>query len=270
MRDLYNLLEPSRLTSVVDVGSNPIDGRPAYTRMREEGLCTVVGFDPQMSAEPRQGVDYRPTAIGNGSRATLHICQQPGMTSLLPPNMDICNSLPGFAEGATVVERKTIETTRLDDTDVEIDLLCMDVQGSESDVLTYGRKKLRYASAIITEVSFMPLYKGQEVFGSVDLHLREMGFIPHCFASAKVWPVLSKVQVPKLDPHQMLEADIVYVRDFTRPATMNVQHWKQLALISHHVLGSVDLAMHCIERLVEREAVTSEAPALYRQILERM
>jgi hypothetical protein len=68
----------------------------------------------------------------------------------------------------------------------------------------------------------------------------------------------------------MLEADVVYVRDFRAPRSLSVAHWKQLAMIAHHVLGSFDLAMHCIERLVEREAVKAEAPAMYRQILERM
>lgn len=268
MRDLYNLLQPERLTSVVDVGSNPIEDAPPYTRMLDEELCTVAGFDPQMSTAPRPGVTYHPLLIGNGSPATLHVCQMPGMTSLLPPDPAALALFPGFKEWATVVERRQVATTRLDQIEPPVDLLCMDVQGAEVDVLASGRRKLAHAAAIITEVSFTPLYKGQHAFGDVDRRLRDLGFVPHCFAAAKVWPLASTVPPPKPDPHHLLEADMVYVRDFARD--MGTETWKHLALIAHHVCGSYDLAMLCIDALVKRGAVVPEAPVRYRQILERM
>ena len=40
----------SRLSSVLDIGANPIDGDPPYKRMLESGLCTVTGFEPQRDA----------------------------------------------------------------------------------------------------------------------------------------------------------------------------------------------------------------------------
>lgn len=266
--NLFNLLEPPRLTSVVDIGSNPIDGSPPYTRMLDEGLCTVTGLDPQLTGKPTKGVSYIPTVVGNGSGATLHVCQSPGMTSLLAPDAKALKAFPGFSEWATVVERRQVETTRLDQIEVDVDLLCMDVQGSEIDVLTYGRKKLASAVAVITEVSFVPLYKGQPSFGDIDSRLRDLGFVPHCFASAKVWPLVTQMPVPSLDPHQLLEADIVYVRDFL--AGMKRDQWKHLALLAHHVFGSFDLAMYCVEALAKQGAVIPEAAALYRQTLEQI
>jgi hypothetical protein len=47
---LRNLLVPQRLTDVVDIGANPIDGEPPYTSMLAEGLCHVTGFEPQQEA----------------------------------------------------------------------------------------------------------------------------------------------------------------------------------------------------------------------------
>jgi hypothetical protein len=38
MATLRDILSPSRLTSIVDVGANPIDSHPPYRRMLEEGL----------------------------------------------------------------------------------------------------------------------------------------------------------------------------------------------------------------------------------------
>lgn len=270
MRHLYDLLQPDRLTAVVHVGANPIDDAPPYRRMLEEGLCTVIGFDPQMTAAPGHGVAIVPKVVGNGAPATMHICAAPGMTSLLPPSPADLERFPGMAEFAAVIERRTVETHRLDDLDEvpHIDLLCMDVQGGEPDVVMSARKKLRQTAAVITEVSFMPLYRGQWTFGGIDEAMRTQRFVPHCFAAAKCWPIATKTPVPHQDPHQILEADIVYVRDTARP--LGIETTKHLALIAHHVCGSFDLSMLCVEKLAERGAVPPEAPMQYRQTLEAM
>ena len=44
---LSDLLGPARLTSVVDIGANPVDGDPPYKPMLEKRLCRVTGFEPQ-------------------------------------------------------------------------------------------------------------------------------------------------------------------------------------------------------------------------------
>ena len=74
---LFELLHPDRLTAVVDIGANPIDGNPPYKRMLDEGLCTVIGFEPQAGAlaelnrrkGPRE--QYLRTAVGDGEEHTL-------------------------------------------------------------------------------------------------------------------------------------------------------------------------------------------------------
>lgn len=270
MLALKTLLQPSRLTSIVDVGSNAIDGPPVYTRMMEEGLCTVAGFDPQTTEPSHERVKHYPYVIGNGQSATLNTCSMPGMTSLLPGDWKNLALFPAMSDWADIRSRTTVETKRLDDIDeIEaIDFLKMDVQGSELDVLHSGRKKLSKAVAVMTEVSFVTLYKGQPTLGDTDSELRRMGFIPHCFVEAKVWPIATKTKLSNASPHQLLEADILYVRDFGR--AMASEQWKHLAMIAHHVCGSFDLAMHALEKLVEMDAVSSTAPEQYREIVEAM
>jgi hypothetical protein len=73
--------------------------------------------------------------------------------------------------------------------------------------------------------------------------------------------------VPKVDPHQVLEADLVYVRDFTKP--MADEQWKQLAMLAHHVCASYDLAMMAVEMLSKSGAVPADAPVSYAKTLER-
>ena len=49
-RHLAELLPTDRLTAVVDIGANPIDGEPPYREMLRKGLCNVTGFEPQPEA----------------------------------------------------------------------------------------------------------------------------------------------------------------------------------------------------------------------------
>jgi hypothetical protein len=74
---------PQRLTDVVDIGANPIDGEPPYTSMLAEGLCHVTGFEPQQEAlvelQRMKGPNerYLPYAVGDGDAHTLNICRAP-------------------------------------------------------------------------------------------------------------------------------------------------------------------------------------------------
>ena len=61
----------------------------------------------------------------------------------------------------------------------------------------------------------VPLYKNQPVFGDVDLELRSLGFIPHMFADLQkrmILPLHFSDNI-RVGLNQLLEADIVYVRE---------------------------------------------------------
>jgi hypothetical protein len=96
-----------------------------------------------------------------------------------------------------------------------------------------------------------------------------MGFVPHCLAELKVRPLAPLIVDG--DPHkggrQLLEADVVYARDFTRPQNMDGEQWKHLALIAHHCYGSIDLAHRAITAATELGVLRPEAPAQYLNIL---
>src|SRR5262252_4960304 len=75
-----------------------------------------------------------------------------------------------------------------------------------------------------------------------------VGAIGHCFAGVKQWPIAPTVidGNPRKPLLQLLEADLVYVRDFSSPENMTGEQWKHLAMIAHHCYGSIDLVMHAI------------------------
>jgi hypothetical protein len=63
--------------------------------------------------------------------------------------------------------------------------------------------------------------------------------------------------------HQLLEVDMVYVRDFRKPDALSSDMLRHLALIANCCYGSVDLAHHCLELLVHRGEVASDACQQY-------
>ena len=272
-RILAQILAPARLTAIVDVGANPIDGDPPYKAMLAAGLCEVTGFEPQAGAlarlEQNKGPRerYLPYALADGTERTLHVCGLEGMTSLLVPDPARLALFNLFPIWGTVKDRIPVTTRKLDDIAeiTQLDFLKMDVQGAEREVLAHGRAKLKDTVVIQTEVSFVPLYHGQPAFGEMDLTLRELGFLPHSVTGTKIWPLSPMVvgNEPNRGIRQLLETDMVYVRDFSRAQNMSAEQWKHLALIAHHCYGSYDLALKAIITLMELGAVPADANRRY-------
>ena len=274
---LLNLLSPQRQTHVVDVGANPIDGDPPYLDMLAQGLCCVTGFEPQADAlaelNRRKGKleTYLPYVVGGGGAAELKVCRYPGWTSLLQPRAAALQAFPVFQTNATVDAYMSVNTHRLDDLAelAAFDFLKIDVQGSELDVFEGAQKHLQHAVAIQTETSFIALYEGQPTFGALDQALRQMGFVPHCFAAVKKCPI-APLNVQGEGVHQLLEADVVYVKDFIEPITMNDEQLKQLCLLMHHCYRSFDLSARCIDILQQRASLPKDALQRYVNHLNQL
>jgi FkbM family methyltransferase len=275
--DLAHLLSMSRLTHVVDIGANPIDDVPPYRPLLDAQLCRVTGFEPQASAlaklnlEKRANQVYFPHAIGDGKEHTLYLCAYSGWTSIYVPSAAALDVFSFFKEKARVVSKTRIQTHRLDDlAEVNnVDFLKIDIQGGELAVLVHGREKLKNAVVIQTELQFVNLYEDQPNFGEVDQELRAQGFIPHAFAALKKWPIsppqseASSIQ----SRNQLLEADLVYVRDFVHPDDISSDQLKHLCLIAHSCYKSYDLAARCLALLEQREAISAGALQQYSAIL---
>jgi FkbM family methyltransferase len=238
-----------------------------------DGLCEVTGFEPQPDAlealERRKGPRerYLPYAVGDGARHELRVCRTSGMTSLFEPDQAVLDHFEFLAPFGEVVSRVPIDTHRLDDLDElgTFDFLKIDIQGGELSVFRNGRTRLADAVVVQTEVSFICLYEGQPGFGEIDVELRSQGFVPHCFAAVKRWVIAPTVvhNDPRVPLNQLLEADIVYVRDFMRPERLTDDQLKHLCFIAHSCYGSYDLAERCIMLLEGRRAVRTGAQVSY-------
>jgi FkbM family methyltransferase len=255
---LFELIQPERLTAVVDVGAAAIDAPPPYLPMLRYGLCTVAAFDPLTDPIATRCFPY---AIGDGNDAELKICAAPGMTSLFEPDPKALALFPRMPLYGEVVKRSPVLTRRLDDVPevAIVDFLTMDVQGSELAVLCGARKKLQTSVFVQCEVAFIPLYSGQPVFRDIDNEMNDLGFVFHTFCEdvgfgkRTIAPYRAEGSI-----NQWQGADAVYVRDFGRLDRLDEEQLKHMALIAHYCYGSHDLAWRCIGELAARGVFRDE------------
>jgi len=241
---------------VIDIGANPIDADPPYAAMLRAGAAEVVGFEPNRAAldllNARKGPleRYFPHAVGDGQRHCLHICQAPGMTSLLEPDPAVLALFHGFPDWGRVMSTEPVDTIRLDDVPetAGADLLKLDIQGAELMVLRHAEARLRDAVVIQAEVEFLPLYKDQPLFSDIDMFLRARGFVLHRF-----FPAVSRAVQPMVvnaDPYaglgQLVWADAVFIRDFARMDALDDRQLLAMAAILHDCYAAFDIAFRLV------------------------
>jgi FkbM family methyltransferase len=251
----------------VDIGAAAIAETPPYKPLLDMGLARLSAFE----GDERQisklvesfgpEIDVYPWVIADGQPHTMYLTSPvAGMSSLLRPSKERLSYFNGFETFGEVQREVEVATRRLDDLHElhPIDFLKMDVQGAELMVLEHGAGKLADCVAIQLEVSFVPLYEDQPGFGEIDVLLRRRGFLPHCFVDVKRWSIAPTLRDGDFRRpfNQLLEADIVYVRD---PRTFEDLSGTQLTKLAHVALlcyRSPDLAAHLLAILQQR----GEAP----------
>jgi FkbM family methyltransferase len=266
-------LDPGTIL-IADVGAAFCGEVAPYRPLLERGLGRLVAFEPDLrqhdDLKQRLGeaVTLYPHALGDGTKKTLYVCADgTGMSSLLRPDESALGFFNLFPQFGAVLDRTEIDTVRLDDLQdlAPIDFLKIDAQGSELSIFANGRRKLAQCVFVQTEVSFIPLYESQPGFGEVDIELRGQGLLPHRFADVKQWSIFPTVRdnEPRRPFNQLLEADIVYMRNMVKPVAMSDLQIKKLAVIAHYCYASPDLVVRCLLELLRRSALGADAVAHY-------
>ena len=192
----------------------------------------VLGFEPaadecaRMRDEIAHGspwacCEIEPQALGERrGAAELHVLSAPTNSSLRHPNDDFTRRY-GMAKWR-VLDREPLETTTLDHVLFEEradetfwgELLKLDTQGTEYEILEGSRRTLaERAVAVVSEVSFCELYRGQRLFSEVEMLLREQGFSFYGFASLhhRSQRMLDKKNAAGRE--RLMYADAVFLRD---------------------------------------------------------
>jgi FkbM family methyltransferase len=241
---------------IIDVGAAETNLPPAYKQLLGAFPCEIVGFEPQAEAcqslngRRRPGHLYLPYAIADGSRHPFYQCSSPLCSSLFEPDAALASKFHNLPELMRVVGRSEVETHRLDDVPetAGADFLKLDVQGAELLVLEGAAKRLRDILVVHTEVEFLPLYKGQPLFGDIDACLRRHGFLFHTFFPfGRTFKPFIANNNDDAWMRQIIWADAVYVRDFTKFAGLGLEALLKIAGILHENYQSFDLAALALE-----------------------
>lgn len=274
---LIDLLQPTRKTRILDVGANPV-APPPYADLFAMGGAEVWGFEPQQQAYDalmdarRDHEHYLPFAVGDGRTGTLHVCRHDGFTSLLPASRPVLDYLNAWHDALTVEKTIPVTTHRLDDMDdlPEPDLLKIDVQGAEKMIFENGRRKLRSAIAVISEVAFIPLYENQPLYQDQAACLQEMGFFAHKFLFVKSVPVRTRMMRglnPRRHTSQMVDGDAVFLSGLLTPDRLSDEQLKHMAICADTVFQSYDVTLKCLNILSERGAFGARETLPYRRML---
>jgi FkbM family methyltransferase len=250
---------------IVDVGAMP-EGEDRYQDLIVSGLAEVTGFEPNPEQFARLAgrpgpYRYLPVFLGSGGPAAFNLARYPGCSSLLAPDPRVIDLFETIgcsdAGGNFHVERvETVETTRLDDLGPELhaDFLKIDVQGFELGILRHATAKLKETVVIETEVEFVPLYQEQPLFGDVQCFLRDQGFVLHKLIDVAGRPFRPfRPRNPYLPMSQLLWADAIFVRDFTRLDAYGDDGLLRAATILDMVYASYDLAAMLLQEYDRRQ-----------------
>jgi FkbM family methyltransferase len=263
-KDAIDLEIPAIVTA--DVGAME-EGIPRYAPLVEQGLTTVIGFEPQkeqyakLCATASSLHQYYPYFLGRGGPAKFHVARYPGCSSIyeVDPNIvDVFSTIGSDHPGDNfhVVEVFDVQTTRLDDlTELPpFDFIKLDVQGAELDVLEGGAETIRRTQVIEAEVEFVPLYKDQPLFGDVQSYLRKQGFLLHKLIdiSGRAFKPLVPAEKPYTPFSQMLWADAIFVRDFSDLSRFTNDELIKSAVILHEAYSSIDLVAFLLAELDRR------------------
>ena len=269
----FDILEIEKKIEIMDIGAAATAEIPVYKKLLDLELANLNAFEGDTRESKKlkdkfgNNIKLYEKFLFDGTEQNLYLCTtESGMTSILKPNQNALNFFNGFS-GLLVEKVEKIKTTKLNDVDElpSIDFAKMDIQGAELTVLKNGTKKLKDCLAVQLEVSYICLYENQPVFGEIDLWMRSQGFVPHCFLDVKRWSVYptifnNNVRTPG---NQLLESDIVYIKDPLKLNLLNEDQLKKIAIISHYCFQSVDLSGFIFLELEKRNIVPKDSYKQY-------
>lgn len=272
--EVFEFLHLNDPILVMDIGASAINETPVYKKLLDKKWANLYAFEgdarqiQKIKDSYGDRVQIWQAFLFDGTEKTLYVTSgASGMTSLFKPNEDALRFFNGFNEFGKIEKTEQVKTSKLDSiSDLpSLDFIKMDIQGAELTVLQNGITKIKKCVAVQLEVSYINLYEQQPAFGEVDSWMRSQGFVPHCFLDVKRWSIAPTIfnnnfRVPG---NQLLESDIVYIRDPLKLKLLSTDQLKKLITIAHHCFKSYDLCVYLFLELLKRNQAPSNVQLLY-------
>ena len=264
MTSLNKLIKTERPIVICDIGASPIDATPFIDDLINNTNSILYGFEPNeeefKKLNQSERKKYFDIAVGNGKTETLNICEAPGMTSILEPDLQYLNLFHGMAEWAKIIKKINIQTKKLDEINFKekIDFFKIDVQGYEYEIINHGKKKIEESLIVQIETSPIPLYKNEKPFSYICSTLEELGFNLHMFNQINTRcfkPMTVQEDIYAGGINHLFQLDCVFIKNLNLIDTLGVEKLKKLALILFYSFKSYDIADMLVERISEIESV---------------
>lgn len=199
-------------------------------------LINAIGFEPDPAEcellnskvennKIWRSLRYIPAALGKGGSGILNLYRQRGCSSLLQADESLASQFRR-EEYYLLDDQVELETIQLDKAAEkygfeDASYIKIDIQGGELDVFKSGSRLLEdEIFAIRTEVSFLPIYKGQPLIWDIADYLAGKGFVPVGFPEIHEWRRLTKTKLPRLSrgdfPYskgQLVHGDVLFFKD---------------------------------------------------------
>lgn len=144
----------------------------------------VYAFEPQPQFvkiikekfSGNENVKVFQNAVGNkNQKLKFNVLNRPTASSFMAPTVMNKKYHNEQVDVKKVIE---VEQVRLEDVikEKEVDFMKLDLQGYEIEALKGAEKLLKNIKVITTEIEFIEEYKGQPLFGDIDVYLRSKGF----------------------------------------------------------------------------------------------
>ena len=193
--------------TVIDAGANNGDWAAELMRFCVPGKLVCVEPHPALAETLRRRYADHPSvrvveaALGRAAgTAELHVAANPLLHSLRVPSLGMTALFPEHfkMKSTTQVAVQTLDGVA--GGLASVDLLKIDVQGSERDLLAGAAQTLRRTRFVLLEANFVPHYEGEAGFAELDAQMRAQGF------------ALANYSNPRGGQSRALYADFLYVR----------------------------------------------------------
>lgn len=251
--------------------------------------CARLVAAAEREAHPWKRLRFVPHAVGaeRGS-AQLHIYQRRGCTSLLEADQDLARQFGRddyyFEVGTATVDLHPLDSIAHDQGIEKPSFLKIDIQGFELEAFKGATRLLSESlSAVRAEVSFLPIYRDQPLFGDICGYLGQFGFFPVEFIEIHHWRRLTRRKYGRFAPGpvsasrgELVHGDVLFLKSEDRLGD-DGDACIRLALIAA-CYGLIDLTHVLLTRpavlLAERygidpKTLTSEAARAFRTIAKR-
>jgi FkbM family methyltransferase len=181
-KGLINFL-PHDIRCVIDVGA--YDGSFYRFLCGERNVHKAILIEPQENyfreLKAEFGTDEEMTLeqcvlLAQAGTVQFNVNTFAATSSVLPADKKLLGSEIDISGKTVEAVAKTLDEIA-GSANGTIDLLKIDVQGSELDVLKGGTKTLQRTSFVWVEVSFKPLYEGSALFHDVQQFMEAHGFV---------------------------------------------------------------------------------------------